>query len=108
VVARIGGDEFVVLSDNLASEVSADAFVHSLWERLHVAVAVGTGNVDVCMSIGAVLCKGPVSDDVLMKLADEALYVAKAAGRDTYRLLIRSLQSNEPAGPVEQPGNVEL
>ncbi|GLQ98070.1 sensor domain-containing diguanylate cyclase [Dyella mobilis] len=109
VVARIGGDEFVVLSDNLANEGSADAFVHSLWERLHVAVAVGTGNVDVCMSIGAVWCKGAVSDDVLMKLADEALYVAKAAGRDTYRLLIRSLQDSESgAQAASRPGHLQI
>jgi diguanylate cyclase (GGDEF)-like protein len=107
VAARIGGDEFVVLSDNIISESSAKAFVHSLWERLHMAVAVGAGHVDVRMSIGAVLCKGAVSDDVLMKLADEALYMAKAAGRDTYRLLIRTLQGVEPTEQgMQQPGRV--
>jgi diguanylate cyclase (GGDEF)-like protein/PAS domain S-box-containing protein len=98
VVARIGGDEFVVLCDNVAGEVSAKVFVHSLWERLHMAVTIGAENVDVRMSIGAVMCKGSVSDDVLMKLADEALYMAKAAGRDTYRLLIRNMQGAEVAG----------
>jgi diguanylate cyclase (GGDEF)-like protein/PAS domain S-box-containing protein len=105
VVARIGGDEFVVLCDNIVNESSAKAFVHSLWERLHMAVAVGAGNVEVRMSIGAVLCKGSVSDDVLMKLADDALYMAKAAGRDTYQLLIRTPQGNESAErSAQQPG----
>jgi predicted signal transduction protein with EAL and GGDEF domain len=47
------------------------------------------------MSIGAVVCKGAVSHDALMKLADEALYMAKAAGRDTYRLLIKNRQDQE-------------
>jgi diguanylate cyclase (GGDEF)-like protein len=107
VAARIGGDEFVVLSDNIISESSAKAFVHSLWERLHMAVAVGAGHVEVRMSIGAVICKGTISDDVLMKLADEALYMAKAAGRDTYRLLTRTLQGNELAEQtLQQPGDV--
>jgi diguanylate cyclase (GGDEF)-like protein/PAS domain S-box-containing protein len=95
LVARIGGDEFVVLCDTVASEGNAKAFVHSLWERLHMAVVVGTGKVDVHMSIGAVVCKGAVSHDALMKLADEALYMAKAAGRDTYRLLIKNRQDQE-------------
>jgi diguanylate cyclase (GGDEF)-like protein/PAS domain S-box-containing protein len=105
VVARIGGDEFVVLCANVSGENNAKAFIHSLWERLHMAIAVGTGNVEVHMSIGAVLCKGSVSADVLMKLADDALYTAKEAGRDTYRLLIRSMQGNEAVEPVvHKPG----
>jgi diguanylate cyclase (GGDEF)-like protein/PAS domain S-box-containing protein len=95
LVARIGGDEFVVLCDSVAGEGNAKAFVHSLWERLHMAVTTGAGNVDVHMSIGAAICKGPVSPDALMKLADEALYMAKAAGRDTYRVLIKSRQGQE-------------
>jgi hypothetical protein len=57
------------------------------------------------MSIGAVLCKGSISADVLMKLADEALYMAKEDGRDTYRLLIRSLQGSDAEGQVmHKPG----
>lgn len=107
VVARIGGDEFVVLCDDVSSETSAKAFVHSLWERLHMAVAIGTVSVDVRMSIGAVICKGFISDDVLMKLADEALYMAKQAGRDTYRLLVRGPQNPAPADQVvHRPGHI--
>jgi diguanylate cyclase (GGDEF)-like protein len=109
VVARIGGDEFVVLCANVSSESNAKAFIHSLWERLHMSIAVGTDAVQVHMSIGAVLCRGSVSADVLMKLADDALYMAKEAGRDTYRLLIRSMQGNEAVEPVmHQSGQAGL
>jgi len=109
VVARIGGDEFVVLCSEVSGEDNAKAFVHSLWERLHMAVTVGTGKVDVHMSIGAVLCKGSISADVLMKLADEALYMAKDGGRDTYRLLIRSLQGSDAAeSEMHKPGQVGI
>ncbi|GFZ89695.1 sensor domain-containing diguanylate cyclase [Dyella caseinilytica] len=109
VVARIGGDEFVVLCSNVSNESNAKGFVHSLWERLHMTVAVGTGDLEVHMSIGAVLCKGSISADVLMKLADEALYMAKDDGRDTYRLLIRSLQGSDEVGSVaHKPGQVGL
>jgi diguanylate cyclase (GGDEF)-like protein/PAS domain S-box-containing protein len=109
LVARIGGDEFVVLCDSVAGEGSAKAFVHSLWERLHMAIAIGAGNVDVRMSIGAVICKGAISPDALMKLADEALYMAKAAGRDTYRLLIKNRQDQEWVGQaMPEQGQVGL
>ena len=87
LAARIGGDEFVVLRDHISGETEARAFVHALWEKLHMAVLTGTHSIDVHMSMGAVLCKGAPSDDVLMKLADEALYTAKEAGRNTYRFV---------------------
>ncbi|MBE1162208.1 sensor domain-containing diguanylate cyclase [Dyella acidiphila] len=109
MVARIGGDEFVVLCSDIGTEDNAQAFLHSLWERLHMAVAVGTGTVEVRMSIGAAMCHGTVSVDVLMKLADEALYAAKEAGRDTYRLLIRNLHSSESAAEaIYKPGQSGL
>lgn len=94
VVARIGGDEFVVLCHNAGVENTAEAFVHSLWERLHMTVTVGDVRVNVKMSIGAVLCKGETSPDAAMKFADDALYTAKEAGRDTYRLVRRGFTSN--------------
>jgi diguanylate cyclase (GGDEF)-like protein/PAS domain S-box-containing protein len=87
LAARIGGDEFVVLCDRIGSELEARAFVHAVWQKLHMAVLTGTHSIDVHMSMGAVLCKGALSDEVLMKLADEALYTAKEAGRNTYRFV---------------------
>jgi diguanylate cyclase (GGDEF)-like protein len=109
MVARIGGDEFVVLCSNIADESNAQAFVHALWERLHMAVAIGTDTLQVRVSIGAVMCNGTVSADVLMKLADEALYVAKEAGRNAYRLLIRNLHSSESAPEdLYKPGQAGL
>ena len=95
LAARIGGDEFVVLCDHVGSEVDAQAFVHALWERLHMAVLTGNHCIDVHMSMGAVLCKKALCDEALMKLADEALYTAKEAGRNTYRLVTVGLGGGE-------------
>jgi diguanylate cyclase (GGDEF)-like protein/PAS domain S-box-containing protein len=98
VVARIGGDEFVVLCDHLDNGQAAEAFVHSLWETLHMAVRMGRHRIDVHMSMGAVFFNGEVSQDALMKLADEALYLAKEAGRNTYRFVARDLVVGEQNG----------
>lgn len=95
VVARIGGDEFVVLCDDMENLQQARAFIHSLWERLHMTVVVGDTSVDVKMSIGAAICKDEISADAMMKLADDAMYMAKEAGRDTYRVLIRGMSDSE-------------
>jgi diguanylate cyclase (GGDEF)-like protein/PAS domain S-box-containing protein len=98
VVARIGGDEFVVLCDHLHDQAAAEAFVHALWETLHMAVMMGRHCIDVHMSMGAAFFHGPASQDVLMKLADEALYLAKEAGRNTYRLVAKHLFVGEKHG----------
>lgn len=87
LVARLGGDEFVVLCNNTLNEVEAEAFVQSLWSKLHLAVVTEGLRINVSISIGAVQCKGEQSRTVLMKCADEALYKAKDAGRDTFRII---------------------
>ncbi|WP_233840342.1 sensor domain-containing diguanylate cyclase [Dyella sp. 2HG41-7] len=97
VVARIGGDEFVVLCDDMDNLQQARAFIHSLWERLHMTVQVGDTSVNVKMSIGAAICKDEISADAMMKLADDAMYMAKEAGRDTYRVLLRGVGDSEEA-----------
>lgn len=98
VVARIGGDEFVVFSDDIGNVRQAKAFIQSLWERLHMTVDAGDAQVRVKMSIGAALCKNEIAGDAVMKLADEALYMAKDAGRDTYRFLTHGVDDDNDGG----------
>jgi len=83
VVARIGGEEFAVL---LPSTDLARAAVVA--ERLRVAVASGHAKVDdhdvrYTISLGvAASMDGSGGIDLLLKQADQALYVAKHAGRN--------------------------
>jgi diguanylate cyclase (GGDEF)-like protein/PAS domain S-box-containing protein len=98
VVARIGGDEFVILCDHVTAEIAAETFVRTLWEKLHVAVRTGGHCIDVHISMGAVFFKGSATQDTLMKLADEALYLAKEAGRNTYRFVTSGLYMGEKNG----------
>jgi len=48
--------------------------------------------------MGAVFFKGSATQDALMKLADEALYLAKEAGRNTYRFVSSGLFMGEKNG----------
>jgi diguanylate cyclase (GGDEF)-like protein/PAS domain S-box-containing protein len=83
LVARLGGEEFGVL---MPSTRLSDALVSA--ERLRAAVAKSVcefGGVEhkVTISIGvSTRADGVESLDAIMKAADEALYRAKAAGRD--------------------------
>lgn len=89
-VARQGGDEFVLLLENLsgaADEASVQA--RQIAEKLMAAVARPfnlKGLEYFCkLSIGIAMLHGGDSVEELFKHADLALYEAKAAGRNTHR-----------------------
>lgn len=86
VVSRFGGDEFSACVPGLSGE---DAM--RLGERMRIAVgcepiACGSISVQPTMSIGyACYPESGASLEALTRRADEALYRAKAAGRDCVR-----------------------
>jgi diguanylate cyclase (GGDEF)-like protein/PAS domain S-box-containing protein len=85
--ARLGGDEFVVLIEELDAADAAEIVAAKLIARMRECVGANGQQLAVTTSIGIALCKRPVtSPDGLMQLADTALYEAKAAGRNTYRI----------------------
>ena len=80
LVARIGGEEFAIVGD-AGRPVAADAVLDALRrERMPF-------DITVTASIG--LCTGPLQREVdwkaLYRCADQALFAAKAAGRDRAR-----------------------
>jgi diguanylate cyclase (GGDEF)-like protein len=84
-VARIGGDEFVILLPGFGSahgpEFIAVKLVESLAEPVHCdghSVPV-SASIGICVSSGATL-----EADELLKNADAALYDAKESGRNCY------------------------
>jgi diguanylate cyclase (GGDEF)-like protein len=82
VVARIGGDEFVILTDVLAS-AALIAFSERLVAEISVPYALGPDRMaTIGVSIGIALAPEHGTDLAsLLAAADEALYEAKALGR---------------------------
>lgn len=85
-VARVGGDEFVVLQTNVAET----AEVTTLAKRIRLAVSapydVGGNPVVISVSIGvAVAPTHGESTDRLLRHGDLALYGAKTNGRNEFR-----------------------
>jgi diguanylate cyclase (GGDEF)-like protein len=98
-VARIGGDEFVVLLDHLpAAEAPALARAQAMAQELLDGIARpcelpgqvhhGSASIGICL-----FRRGGTTIHELLKRADTAMYQAKNAGRNAYRLFDPALQA---------------
>jgi diguanylate cyclase (GGDEF)-like protein len=93
-VARIGGDEFVIVAEDVEDSESAIA----LAERVRAAVAepimLGTHQlVSVTVSVGIALDRGHSTPELLLHDADAALYRAKATGKNRCELFDATLRA---------------
>ncbi|MEQ8718761.1 MAG: diguanylate cyclase [Acidimicrobiales bacterium] len=87
VAARFGGDEFVVLLVDVEGLATADRTARRIVERLSEPIIVSAGEVQVSASVGVAICRGSqVRPTILLERADDAMYEAKRAGRNTWRI----------------------
>src|SRR5262249_7486543 len=81
LVARFGGDEFLVLSSDLADANDAAQLAWRLAGSLHAPFAVAGRPVSVTASFGAVFSNDlDEPDEDLVRKADAAMYSAKHRG----------------------------
>jgi diguanylate cyclase (GGDEF)-like protein/PAS domain S-box-containing protein len=86
VVARIGGDEFVVVLENMPSLDVVSRVAEKCRAAVAQPVASGPGSLDVTVSVGAVLASPADTADHVLLRADRALYSAKQTGRNQVAL----------------------
>jgi diguanylate cyclase (GGDEF)-like protein/PAS domain S-box-containing protein len=87
-VARTGGDEFVVVLPEIAPPADATLVAEKIIQALMTPLAVYGQEIRTSTSIGISIYPINGEDDAqaLMKKADMAMYAAKAAGRNRYRV----------------------
>jgi diguanylate cyclase (GGDEF)-like protein/PAS domain S-box-containing protein len=85
VVARFGGDEFVVLAPGVRTRDGATQLAERLAAALAPPVVLSDGTVETSASIGVVFDLGRTAD-ALLRDADTALYRAKQEGRGRYEV----------------------
>lgn len=86
VVARIGGDEFVVALPNMRDEANAEAAAAKIHAVLAEPIEYDGTVMRITASLGVTLAQPGESADEALKRADSALYHAKAAGRDGWAI----------------------
>ncbi len=92
-VARLGGDEFTVVLSEISDSSHVDDVAQKIIRKLAEPFHLGSEVVYVSASIGITLYPNDATDiDVLMKNADQAMYVAKNKGRNRFSYFTASLQ----------------
>jgi diguanylate cyclase (GGDEF)-like protein len=92
VVARIGGDEFVIVLTSYSNEVELIEIVDRIQKRLAKPWEVQTFPIQITSSIGITVYPKDGEDLLtLMKNADIAMYKAKENGRSGYSFFTQEL-----------------
>ena len=89
-VARVGGDEFVVVFPDMVDTAGLEAVAYRIIEELTVPIQFDGHNCRISASIGIALSNQYVQPDPkqMQTDADEALYASKRAGRGQARVFI--------------------
>lgn len=87
LAARIGGDEFVVVLDDIRGDLDAEVVASRLLEVLAQPYVIGPHTINSSVSIGIVTSTHAAGDvEAVLRDADIAMYEAKRNGRARYAL----------------------
>ena len=86
-LARLGGDEFVAVMVGLESPHDCEPVLERMLRAASDPVRLGSVELQVSASVGVTIFPQDGADaDVLLRHADQAMYVAKQSGKNRYHL----------------------
>jgi diguanylate cyclase (GGDEF)-like protein/PAS domain S-box-containing protein len=89
-VARLAGDEFVIIIEGLHSDAETQFVARKIIARVNLPFDIDGRRLDVTASVGIAYhdsTGGAMDATQLLDQADQALYAAKKAGRNTFRIV---------------------
>jgi diguanylate cyclase (GGDEF)-like protein len=117
-VARVGGDEFVILTRSLRSTQAVEEFCSTLIEATRRPYDLEGGQVFIGASVGAARAlQSSDSREELSRKADVALYHSKRSGRSSYTLYdpqldqaatLRRNMERDLRVAMERPGELQV
>ncbi|MFP5391228.1 MAG: putative bifunctional diguanylate cyclase/phosphodiesterase, partial [Gammaproteobacteria bacterium] len=95
VICRIGGDEFSVVLENVSDVAVAAMIAEKCLASLAAPIDIGGNEIHIGASIGiSVYPDDATGMHELLKYADTAMYYAKSAGKNDYRLFSPSMRDD--------------
>lgn len=86
-VARFGGDEFMILLEDLGDEEAAKSVAERILDELRVTENINGYEIIVTASIGVAFNRGGANSTTdLLRYADAAMYQAKREGKGRYHI----------------------
>jgi diguanylate cyclase (GGDEF)-like protein/PAS domain S-box-containing protein len=82
--ARLSGDEFVVILEEIGTRVEAERIAAKIVDVMRVPFRTSAGLVQASTSVGVALSQPRQAQEQLLAAADSALYAAKGKGRNGY------------------------
>jgi len=96
-VARVGGDEFLLLMEDVSSVVECSSFAERLVNALASPFDIANRQIQISASVGIVVFPEHGPGDKLIARADAAMYAAKKAGGNIFAIF----EPHMDGGPFE-------
>jgi len=94
-VARLGGDEFTVIIAHFGRHHYVAHISQKILDALNAAFFIANKVIYLSASIGITIYQADAdTPEEMLRNADQAMYAAKAAGRNQFCFFTRSMQSN--------------
>jgi len=102
-VARIGGDEFVFILDDIRNRKNAELVAAKIMDTLAQPVPINSHDLQASASMGIALYPDDSTEiDGVIKCADTALYQAKGEGRSRYKMYTSEMALNDDADRLQE------
>lgn len=93
-VSRLGGDEFIIILNTIAGLSSIEAVVHKIVDAIAKPYLLNHERVHSSASLGITIYPDDASDITsVLKNADQAMYGAKAKGKNSYQYYTHEMQA---------------
>jgi diguanylate cyclase (GGDEF)-like protein len=85
-IARIGGDEFIIVLVDLENEKSCIGMINRILDAAAAPIIIDTNVIKITASIGITFYEptNPIEIEILISQADKAMYQAKQLGKNRY------------------------
>ena len=91
-VARMGGDEFVILLTGIDGMSGASSVARKIMQAMSLPIRLLKNDILITPSIGITLAPADsLNADILLKNADMAMYKAKSSGRNNYQFFTEEM-----------------